>query len=93
NPTNPVEPPVENPVYSKYLNNESLVSLRNGLMTMQFKNMTKGEWNDDQVYITTVALNSSNRWCYLTPDGNLVPIAANSTSESWSYTLTQLRNG
>lgn len=95
-PEVPAENPSENPgtvTYSKYLNNENLVALKNGLMTMQFKNMTKGAWNDDQIYITAVALDGNHRWCYLTPEGNLNPIGADSTSEGWSFTLAQLKSG
>lgn len=100
-PQNPVEPnqpanpadPVVKPVYSKYLDKETLVAKTSGLMTMQFKNTTNGKWSDDQIYITACALDEYNRWCYLTPNGNLNPIGGNETSEAWSFTLAQLKNG
>lgn len=90
-PVIPVNP--ENPVYSKYLDKENLVAKTSGLMTMQFKNMTNGKWADNQIYITAVALDKNSRWCYLTPNGTLNPIRGGETSESWSFTLAQLKNG
>lgn len=94
NPADPIVPVnPENPIYSKYLDKETLVEKTSGLMTMQFKNMTSGKWADNEIYITAVALDLNNRWCYLTPNGTLNPIHGEETSESWSFTLADLKSG
>jgi hypothetical protein len=71
----------------------SLVALASGKqMTLQFLNNTGGAYPDDQVYVCCIGLNESKVWCYLKPDGTLVPVGTG-TSDSWSYRLSDVSSG
>src|SRR5574344_1031526 len=71
--------------------NVSLLGLNSGYeMTFQFQNNTNGKYASSNIYICCVARNSSGNFCYLEPDGTLQPISANTSSESWSYKLSDI---
>jgi hypothetical protein len=71
--------------------NVSLLGLNSGYeMTFQFQNNTNGKYASSNIYICCVARNSSGNFCYLKPDGTLQPISANTSSESWSYKLSDI---
>ena len=65
-------------VYAQWSNKETptLLPLANGMhMTMQFINRTGGEWDDSQIYITILARNEAQQWCWVKPNGTLQPMS------------------
>lgn len=72
----------------------SLVTLNSGYeMTFQFANNTGSKYADSSIYISCIGRNAAGNFCYLKPDGTLVPVAAGSSSTSWSYKLSDLSSG
>lgn len=70
---------------------DTLINLNSNMeMTIQFANNTRGNYSNDRIWICVVGQNSSGQFCYLKPDGTLVPITAGSTSDSWSYRLSDI---
>ena len=70
---------------------KNLIPLNPGMeMTIQFENNTRGMYSNDRIWITVIGRNSSQQFCYLKPDGNLVPIIANQTSDAWSFRLSDI---
>ncbi len=59
-------------------------------MTLQFANNTRGNYSNDRIWICAVGQNASGQFCYLKPDGTLVPIVAGQTSDAWSYRLSDI---
>jgi hypothetical protein len=71
-----------------------LVSLASGYeMTFQFANNTSSKYADSSIYICCIGRNAAGNFCYLKPDGTLVPISSGSSSTSWSYKLSDLSSG
>jgi len=76
---------------ASYLANETLVNKKEtSTLTMQFKNNTNGHFKDDQIYVTSLALNSNNEWCYLAANGTLIPVTVGEDSSSWSFKLSDV---
>ena len=72
----------------------SLVTLNSGYeMTFQFSNNTSSTYADSSIYICCIGRNAAGNFCYLKPDGTLVPVGAGSSSASWSYKLSDLSSG
>lgn len=66
-----------------------LVSMTPGMeMTIQFANNTNGTYANNQIYACVIGRNAAGSFCYLRPDGTLVPITGDSSSTSWSYKLS-----
>lgn len=59
-------------------------------MTFQFDNNTRGTYSNDRIWICVIGRNANGVYCYLKPDGTLVPIQANQTSEAWSFRLSDI---
>ncbi|MDA3851038.1 MAG: beta-1,3-glucanase family protein [Spirochaetaceae bacterium] len=67
-----------------------LIPLTSGMeMTLQFENKTNF-YDDSQVYLCVLARDSTSQWCFLEPDGTLVPLAAGESSEAWTYNLADI---
>lgn len=45
-----------------------------GRFPVHFVNGTRGIWRDDQIFVYGIAMNEANQWCYMKPDGTLVPM-------------------
>jgi hypothetical protein len=60
-------------------------------MTIQFANNTNGAWPNSSIYLLVIARNSSNNFCYLTPDGNLVPLVAGQNLQSLFYRMSDIQ--
>jgi hypothetical protein len=72
----------------------SLVTLNSGYeMTFQFANNTNSKYANSSIYICCIGRNSAGNFCYLQPNGTLVPITSGSSSTSWSYKLSALSSG
>jgi len=70
---------------------DTLIGLTSGMeMTIQFKNNTRGTYSNDRIWVCVVGQNSAGKFCYLKPDGTLVPIVADQTSSAWSYRLSDI---
>ena len=68
-----------------------LIPLNSGReMTFQFANNTNGVYSNDRIYVCCVARDANNQFCYLTPNGDLIPIVAEQTSEAWTYKLSDI---
>lgn len=59
-------------------------------MTFQFQNNTNGAYSNDRIWICVVGRDADKKYCYLKPDGTLVRIAANQTSDEWSFRLSDI---
>lgn len=71
--------------------NATLIPLASNMeMTIQFENNTRGAYSNDRIWICVVGRNASGAFCYLKPDGTLVPIQANQTSDAWSFRLSDI---
>ncbi|WP_304225501.1 beta-1,3-glucanase family protein [Gracilinema caldarium] len=69
----------------------SLINLQPNMeMTIQFVNNTRGTYSNDRIWICVIGRNQAQQFCYLKPDGTLVPITANQTSTDWSYRLSDI---
>lgn len=44
-------------------------------MTMQFANRTSGAWDDSEIFLTMLARNEAQDWCWVKPDGTLQPMS------------------
>jgi uncharacterized repeat protein (TIGR02543 family) len=66
-------------VYAQWIDNgmlDDLIALQPGMhMTMQFNNKTNGAFSDDQVYLTMLARNEAQDWCWVKADGTLQPMS------------------
>ena len=60
------------------------------LMTIQFQNNTNGAWPDSSIYLLVIARNSAHAFCYLTPDGNLVPLTAGQNLQGLFYRMSDI---
>lgn len=53
-----------------------LLPLAEGMhMTMQFVNRTSGSWDDSEIYLTMLARNEAQDWCWVKADGTLQPMS------------------
>jgi hypothetical protein len=69
----------------------TLIGLTSGKeMTIQFANNTNGTYVNSQIYVCVIGRNASDSFCYLKPDGTLVPITGGSSSSGWSYKLSDI---
>jgi glycosyl hydrolase family 64 (putative beta-1,3-glucanase)/carbohydrate binding protein with CBM56 domain len=46
----------------------------NGTFPVTLQNNTNGKWANNQIYILIFGMNASGQWCYVKPDGSMVPI-------------------
>src|SRR5579859_4357573 len=66
----------------------SLIPLNAGAqMTCQFVNNT-GTYSNSQIYVMAISLNSSNQYCYLDVNGNMVPLVAGQNAGSFAIPLS-----
>jgi uncharacterized repeat protein (TIGR02543 family) len=82
--TSPTPTPTNGPVSLLPLSGSSL-------MTIQFANNTNGAWPNGSIYLLVIARNSSHNFCYLTPDGNLVPLVAGQNLQSLFYRMSDIQ--
>lgn len=63
-------------IWQEIHNQDILIDLQPGMhMTMQFNNLTNGEFNDDEIYLTMIAMdNVTKQWCWIKSDGTLEPM-------------------
>ncbi|MBN1410421.1 MAG: discoidin domain-containing protein [Spirochaetales bacterium] len=46
----------------------------NGTFPMIFQNNTRGYFSDSQIFVLYFGMNASDQWCYLEPDGRMIPV-------------------
>jgi len=62
-------------------------------MTIQFNNRSGGKIPNDQIYIAIIGRNGTGAYdpfCYLKPDGTVVPVSVGDTSENWFFRLSDI---
>ena len=70
----------------------TLIPLNAGMqMTCQFVNNTGGQYQDSQIYVVAIGLNSSNQYCHLDANGNMVPCNVGENGSAYALALGSMQ--
>jgi len=68
-----------------------LIPLNSGMqMTCQFINNTNGQYQNNQIYVLVIALNSNGRFCHLDSNGNMIECNPGENGSNYSIPLSSI---